>query len=333
MNGVKTFLDRIVRIWKTDQALVLTGFNLFCALVFLLTADPFGLFRRTYGNADPFFPYSTSELERIQIGRRGYETVLEKRNGTWVVDVRGISGRSDERKVFYFLNMILNLRKFFLLETDSGKREEYGLAGDELRLEVETGSGEISALEIGIAGAGGNGAAVRTPTTGEIWLVEENLNAAAGRGDEEFFFSKRPFSESLDPQEIHTILIFSPKNPESVFEWRRTSREEWEQVRGNRNDLCGPKECGTWIAQTLNVSADRILKKPFREKVLPLAPTEGISVEFRTDSDSIHKFEWIGTTEQKEPVFKTETDSVFFVMEPSFLDRFRKPTANEGPRF
>lgn len=269
----------------------------------------------------------------MQIGRKGHETVLEKRNGTWSVNVRGVSGRSDEKRISYFLNTILNLKKFSLLETDSGKREDYGLAGDQLGLEVETVSGDSSRFEIGISGTGGKGNVVRDVRTGEIWLVEENLISAVGRGDEEFFFSKFPFPENLDPYEIHTILIFSPSSPESVYEWKRIHTKKWEQVRGNRNDLCAKKECETWIEETLNVSANRILKKPFREKIIPLSADEGITVEFGTDSGSVYQFEWIGKTEHKEPIFKTETDSLFFVMEPDFLNRFREPVANEKPSF
>ncbi|EMO03101.1 hypothetical protein LEP1GSC116_1170 [Leptospira interrogans serovar Icterohaemorrhagiae str. Verdun HP] len=33
-------------------------------------------------NADPFFPFKKNEIDRIQIGRKGHETVLKKTRGS-----------------------------------------------------------------------------------------------------------------------------------------------------------------------------------------------------------------------------------------------------------
>nr|OCA00959.1 PF14238 domain protein [Leptospira interrogans serovar Copenhageni/Icterohaemorrhagiae] len=135
-------------------------------------------------NADPFFPFKKNEIDRIQIGRKGHETVLKKNKGIWFVQVREIETRPDLEKTFSFLNTILRIKRFTKISTTTDPKK-FGFNGEELKLEIQTESGEIGKLDIGISE---NGTFVKEPNTGEIWIVKENLNSLLGRGNENFFF-------------------------------------------------------------------------------------------------------------------------------------------------
>ncbi|XDD48831.1 hypothetical protein AB3N59_10260 [Leptospira sp. WS92.C1] len=325
MKDWKSILQTTLLFFQKETAFAFVLWNVFLGIIYFLISDPIGIFKKNYRSADPFFPYKLSEIEKIQIGRNGHKTVLEKKNGVWMLQVREIFGRPDPEKISQFLNAIVNIRKFSKIEINSKLEEEYGLGFDKLELEIQTDDGENSKLDIGISGKYGNGTVVRDPHTSEIWLIEEDLNLLNGRGDETFFIAKTLFPEMTSIQEIHTILIESFENRNSKWELQQIQPEHWVDSAGRPNSCFG-EECNSWISKILSHKAERILLKPFMEKILPLSSREGlkITIRFSKHENSILRVEWIGNTIQKEPIFRSDADSILYVMESKFLDRFRE---------
>ncbi|MDI7158023.1 DUF4340 domain-containing protein [Leptospira santarosai] len=309
------------RFFRQETALVLVLINLILGAVYFLISDPFGSFQRTY---DPFFPFKTNEIEKIQIGRKGHEVILEQKSGTWSFRIRGIKARPDSQKIASFLNAILNIRKFTKISSDS---KEFGLKGEELKLEIQTESGEIGKLDIGTSGKSESGTFIREPKTGDIWFVEKNLNFLTGRGDENFFLSSFLIPENVSIQEIHTILIHSSENKNVAFQIEQTEPGKWKpsfSVPG----LCPDEDCSQTVLKILTLHAERILKKPFEEKIFPLHSKDRFQVEIRLRSNSFLSLEWIGNTSDKEPIFRSDSDSILYVIDPDFLRGFRIPLQN-----
>ncbi|MBM9499451.1 hypothetical protein JWG44_04210 [Leptospira sp. 201903071] len=309
---------------KKEKALALFLTNIFLGTIFFLISDPLSIFQKTYQNSEPFFPYKTSEVERIRIGRKGHEILLEKKKGSWSVQVRDTIVRPDIQKIESFIGELLKLRKFSKIVSTS-KNENLGLNGEELKLEIQTESGEIGKLEIGISGKQEKGTFVREPEKRVIWFVEESLNSALGRGDENFFFSNLLIPREIEISEIHTILIDLGSKNSSKIEIARTSRDEWKIVNSDRS-FCWGEDCGVWVERFLKTKAEKILKKPFYETIQKLSSGEKLKIEihFGKSSESIYEIEWVGKTSEKEPIFQSGNDSILYVLDREFLDRFRE---------
>ncbi|AVQ13610.1 Uncharacterized protein XB16_3319 [Leptospira santarosai] len=306
------------RFFRQETALVLVLINLILGAVYFLISDPFRSFQRTY---DPFFPFKTNEIERIQIGRKGHEVILEQKSGTWSFLIRGIKTRPDSQKIASFLKAILNIRKFTKISSTSHSKE-FGLNGEELKLEIQTESGEIEKLDIGASARPENGTFIREPKTGNIWFVEENLNFLAGRGDENFFLSSFLIPENVSIQEIHTILIHSSKNENVAFQIEQTEPGKWKP-NFSVPRLCPNEDCSQTVLKILTLKAERILKEPFEEKIFPLHSKDRFQVEVRLRSNSFLSLEWIGNTSDKEPIFRSDSDSILYVIDPDVLRGFR----------
>ncbi|EMN30363.1 PF14238 domain protein, partial [Leptospira interrogans serovar Pyrogenes str. L0374] len=106
-------------------------------------------------------------------------------------------------------------------------------------MEIQTESGEIGKLDIGISE---NGTFVKEPNTGEIWIVEENLNSLLGRGNENFFFSRFLLSENIDIQEIHTILIYNSQNKNTTLKIEQTKNGIWKPL-SSASFFCPGEDC------------------------------------------------------------------------------------------
>ncbi|MCG6168183.1 DUF4340 domain-containing protein [Leptospira sanjuanensis] len=321
----------VVRFFQEDKALSLVLINVVLATVWILLANPFGFFLKNYQSADPFFPFAKNEIERIQIGRKGHETVLERTGGAWIVTVRNNSADSDSQKVAAFLNGILKIRKFTKIEENGSNGAEFGFNGEELKLELQTASGEIASLGIGAGETNANGTFVQERAGGPIWLVEENLNSLSGRGNETFFFSGKFFPETGNIQEIHTILIHSDGARKIEINIEQIRSGVWKP---NRTDtpLCPGDDCSPLIQKILSWKAERIWIKPFHERILPLSSGDKLQIEihFHGGQNSPLRLEWIGNTIDQEPIFRSNSDSVLFVADPVFLRGFREDfNANE----
>ncbi|AOP34280.1 hypothetical protein A0128_10730 [Leptospira tipperaryensis] len=322
-----SFSDRCISVLgflKKEKALFLFLVNVLLGTLTFLISDPLSLFQKNYQNAEPFFPYKRSEVERIQIGRKGHEILLEKKNGEWDVQVRDGIARPDVQKIESLLGALLKLRKFSKIVSHSSN-PDFGLNGEEWKLEIQTESGEIRKLEIGVSGKQETGAFVREPESSQIWFVEENLNALVGRGNETFFFSNSLIPQGIETSEIHTILIdfFSKTSPK--IEIQKDASGLWKISNVDRGH-CWGEDCGTWVERFLKTKAERILKRPFYETISPLSSKEKLKMTIRSgkNSDSIYEIEWIGKTSQKEPVFRSGNDSILYVLDPEFLERFQE---------
>ncbi|EKR62960.1 PF14238 domain protein [Leptospira weilii str. 2006001853] len=307
--------------FRKETALVLVLINLVLGTVYFLISDPFRSFQRTY---DPFFPFKANEIERIQVGRKGHEAILEQKNRTWSVLIGEVEARPDFKKIASFLNAILNIRKFTKISSNSNSKE-FGLNGEELKLEIQTESGEIKKLDIGTSGKSQSGTFIREPNTGEIWFVEENLNSLAGRGNENFFLSNLLIPENVRMQEIHTILIYSSENKNVAFEIEQTEPGNWKPISSNFH-LCPGEDCFRIVQKILTLKAERVLKRPFEEKIFPLNPKDHFQIEvrLRSDQSSFLNLEWIGNTSDGEPIFRSDSDSILHVIDPDFLKGFRE---------
>ncbi|WP_061220666.1 DUF4340 domain-containing protein [Leptospira borgpetersenii] len=314
-------LTTLDHFFRKETALALVLINLILGTIYFLISDPFGSFQRTY---DPFFPFKANEIERIQIGRKGHETILEQKNRTWSVLVGEVEGRPDFKKVTSFLNAILNIRKFTKISSSSNSKE-FGLNGEELKLEIQTESGEIEKLDIGASGKSESGTFIREPNTGEIWFVEENLNSLAGRGNENFFLSKLLIPENIRMQEIHTILIYFSEDKNATFKIGQAEPGNWKPTSSNFH-LCPGEDCSRIVQKILTLKAERILKKPFGENIFPLNSEDRFRIEVHLHSDgrSSLNLEWIGNTSDGEPIFKLDSDSILYVIDPNFLRGFRE---------
>lgn len=319
------FYGFLRRFFREETALFLILCNLFLGGVYLSISNPFGFFQRTYQNADPFFPFKTNEVERIQIGRKGHETVLEKKGETWTVQIRETEARPDVKKILSFLNSILRIRKFTKIASTSSTAapEDFGLSGEELKLEIQSSSGEIGKLDIGVGDRSSNGTFVRIPETGDVWLVEENLNLLSGRGNESFFLSSSLIPENFSIQEIHTILIYSGEKKNVRLEIEQNAPGRWRPIVTDPL-LCPGEDCSEIVSKIFSLKAERILKKPFQEKSIPLSAKDRFQIEIRftNDSNEALHLEWIGNTAEKEPIFRVDSDSILYVIDPNFLKEF-----------
>lgn len=322
MNFDSTTVITVFGFFKKEKALFLFLTNILLGAVFFLISDPFSIFQRTYQNSEPFFPYKSSEVERIRIGRKGHEILLERKDGSW--NVQNGTARPDIQKIESLLSTLLKLRKFSKIASQS-KTQNFALNGDELKLEIETESGETGKLEIGVSGKQEKGTFVRDPENEEIWFVEESLNSVVGRGNENFFFSDFLFPQGRDLSEFHTILIDFSQRTVSNTEIKRISPDRWVISDSNRSH-CWGEDCGVWVEKLLKTKAERILKKPFRETIQNLSSTEKLKIQILNEKKTewIYEIEWIGKTSQKEPIFRSGNDSVLYVLDPEFLDRFRE---------
>ncbi|TGL71995.1 DUF4340 domain-containing protein [Leptospira kmetyi] len=322
MKAVVKFYDFLRKLFREETALFLILCNLFLGAIYLSVSNPFGLFQKNYQNSDPFFPFKTDDVERIQIGRKGHETVLQKNGATWSVQIRDTQARPDVKKIVSFLNSILRIRKFTKIASSSDS-SDFGLNGEELKLEIQSSSGEIGRLDIGVGDRSSNGTFVRIPETGEVWLVEENLNQLAGRGNENFFFSSLLLPEEISIQEIHTILIQISGKKNLRLEIEQNAPGRWKPIR-TEPLLCPGEDCSEIVSKILSLKAERILKKPFLEKSIPLSPQERFQIEIRFASgrDEILHWEWIGNTTEKEPIFRVDSDRILYVIDPRFLKEF-----------
>ncbi|MBM9575755.1 DUF4340 domain-containing protein [Leptospira sp. 201903070] len=314
----------VFRFFRQEKALFLFLTNVLLGTVFFGISDPFLIFQRTYRNSEPFFPFKSSEVEKIRIGRKGHEILLERENGNWNVQVRDTIARGDIQKIESFLGALLKLRKFSKI-VSSSKNENLGLNGDELKLTLQTESGELGTLEIGVSGKQETGTFVREPENKEIWFVEESLNPIVGRGNETFFFSSSLIPRELETSEIHTILIYLGIKNSSKIEISRTERNEWE-IKNSDSKFCWGEDCGVWVETILKTKAERILKKPFHETISNLSSGEKLKIEIRSGKNpvSIYEIEWIAKTSQKEPIFRSGDDSILYVLDPEFMNRFQE---------
>ncbi|PJZ52575.1 DUF4340 domain-containing protein [Leptospira adleri] len=308
--------------FKKEKALFLFLTNVVLGTVFFLTSDPFSIFQRTYQNSEPFFPYKSSEVETIRIGRKGHEILLERKNGSWIV--QDGTARPDIQKIESLLSTLLKLRKFSKIASRS-KNQNFGLNGDELKLEIRTESVDTGKLEIGVSGKQEKGTFVRDPENEEIWFVEENLNSVVGRGNENFFFSDFLFPQETDISVIHTILIDFSVKKVSQTRIKQTSPDRWV-IPNSDQSHCWGENCRDWVEKLLKTKAERILKKPFRETIQSLSSSEKLKIQFLNEkkTEPIYEIEWIGKTSQKEPIFRSGKDSVLYVLDAEFLDRFQE---------
>ncbi|EMN01825.1 PF14238 domain protein [Leptospira noguchii str. 1993005606] len=327
MKLLEKIFTTIYNFIKKETALSLVLTNLVLCSIYVLNSDPFKFFQRTYSNADPFFPFKRNEIDRIQIGRKGHETILKKNKGNWSVQIREIETRPDLEKTFSFLNTILKIRKFTKISSAIDSKK-FGFNGEELKLEIQTESGEIGKLDIGISE---NGTFVKEPNTGEIWIVEENLNSILGRGNENFFFSNFLFPENIDTQEIHTILIYNSQNKNAKLEIEQTENGIWKPL-SSVFSFCPGQDCSEVVHKIFSLKAEKILKKPFEEKVIPLNPNKRFRIEVRSRSDqnSFLVLEWIGNTIHNEPIFRSDSDLILYVVNPEFLREFRETSENKN---
>ncbi|EKO51171.1 DUF4340 domain-containing protein [Leptospira kirschneri] len=326
MKFLEKIFTTIYNFIKKETAFCLFLTNIILCFIYILTSDPFGFFQRTYLNADPFFPFKKNEIDRIQIGRKGHETVLKKNKGTWSVEVREIETRSDLEKTFSFLNTILRIRKFTKISPITDPKK-FGFNGEELKLEIQTESGIIGKLDIGTSE---NGTFVKEPDTGEIWIVEENLNSLLGRGNENFFLSGFLLPENIDTQEIHTILIYNSQNKNTKLEIEQTENGIWKPL-SSVSSFCPGEDCSRIVDKIFSLKAERILKKPFEEKIIPLNSKKRFRIEihFRSDQNSFLVLEWIGNSIHDEPVFRSDSDSILYLVDPEFLREFRETSENK----
>ncbi|RHX89636.1 DUF4340 domain-containing protein [Leptospira stimsonii] len=318
------WIASLLNFFKKDKALSLFLMNLFLGTIFLLLSDPFLFFQKSYHNAEPFFPYKSSEIERIRIGRKGHEILMERKNGNWSVQIPETTARPDLKKIESLLSAVLKLRKFSKIATHS-KNQDFGLNGEELKLEIQTESGEVGKLEIGVSGKQETGTFVRIPENKEIWFVEESLNPLAGRGNETFFLSNSLIPDEMEISEIHTILIEISSKTNPTIQIQQVSPGQWT-ITNSEQDHCWGEDCGLWVERLFKTKAERILKKPFYETIQNLSSGEKLRINIYSgkNSESVYELEWIGKTSQKEPIFRSGNDSVFYVLDPEFLNRFRE---------
>ncbi|TGM04659.1 hypothetical protein EHQ76_07910 [Leptospira barantonii] len=322
MKIFERFYGFLLGLFRDETALFLILCNLFLGAIYFSVSNPFGFFQKNYQNADPFFPFKTEEVERIQIGRKGHETVLQRIGETWSVRIRETQARPDVKKIVSFLNSILRIRKFTKISSSSDA-SDFGLNGEELKLEIQSSSGEIGRLDIGVGDRASSGTFVRIPATGEVWLVEEDLNLLSGRGNETFFFSGFLLPEETSIQEIHTILIQSIGEKNLRLEIEQDSPGRWRPIVVNPI-LCPGEDCSEIVSKILSLKAERILKKPFQEKSIPLSHKDRFQIEIRFASgrDEPLHLEWIGNTSGKEPIFRVDSEPILYVIDPNFLKDF-----------
>ncbi|EMP04477.1 PF14238 domain protein, partial [Leptospira interrogans serovar Pyrogenes str. 200701872] len=192
MKLLEKIFTTIYNFIKKETAFSLILTNVILCSIYILTSDPFGFFQRTYLNADPFFPFKKTK----SIGSKSVEKDTRrflKKQGDLVCTSSGNRNKTRFRKNFFFLNTILRIKRFTKISPTTDPKK-FGFNGEELKLEIQTESGEIGKLDIGISE---NGTFVKEPNTGEIWIVEENLNSLLGRGNENFFFSRFLLSENI----------------------------------------------------------------------------------------------------------------------------------------
>jgi hypothetical protein len=207
-------LEKLKKFIITHKAFSLTMLNIVLVVLVLLQKDPLGIFYKTYDTADSFFQISRSDIQKIQYGRVGESNgskELYQENGIWKNKISNSSYRVDEEKLDRFLKSILSAKKFTIVTNNKDKESDYGFGGNEsFFVEIFDKTNQSKGkLLIGNLVSGGNFTYVKWNEGPEIYLVEDNLKTAIGRGALDYFINKRinPVSFSTDE-----IIAFSLKD-------------------------------------------------------------------------------------------------------------------------
>ncbi len=251
-------IDKIFKFINNHKAFSLTMLNLFLVILLLLQKDPLGLFYKTYDNAEAFYKLSKSDVQKIQYGRVVESNSLKELyqdNGVWKNKISNSSYKVDEEKLDIFLKSILNAKKFTIVTNQKDKESEYGFGGnDSFFVEIYDKTNQSKGkLWIGNLVSGGNFTYVKWNEGSEIYLVEDNLKTAIGRGALDHFINKRINPASFSSDEI---IAFSLKD-------NLDSKKNYEFIKRDSAWFMGGNE-----------KADEEKLKPILSKITSIAPED-----------------------------------------------------------
>ena len=187
---------------KQNPAFSAIALNLFLLVMALIVNDPFGILKKTYAKADPFFEFNKADITSINfVSEDGATQRLTKQHSLWTIN--GIT--ASQNRVNELLDGLADSRKFTVVASGPGQYNEYGF-DRQMTVSVSTGDKNSKTLYIGSVAPRGNHTHVRYGDSQDIYLVDNNLKALLGRGSEEFFINST-ITEDFAADSISMIEI------------------------------------------------------------------------------------------------------------------------------
>lgn len=269
---------------KTNRGLALFVFNLLLAFLLLLAKDPWGCFKNTYSNSDPFFPLKESDISGIKVGRKGEIVSLSRTLDSWEATLPdGTTGPGDSERILELLKAVVSLRKFTLLARNSVfPSPEFGLSEDEPSLEIYDISGKsLGILFIGSSAPRNSGVYVSEPEGKNVWLVKENLKTLIGKGRKDYFLSHSLFPDRFSYGKIRSLKIEFPSDPKKGFFLTNTDNG-WILSANLISKSAEQNTVNDFLERLLGLKADEI--SLVAGESLPLEPQEKFRILLDTDS-------------------------------------------------
>ncbi|HMV77950.1 MAG TPA: DUF4340 domain-containing protein [Leptospiraceae bacterium] len=268
--------------WISEhKAFSLTAANLILILLLFFTKDPFSLFSRTYDRAENFFKISEKDVQKIRLAKPDfpdYEKEISRDGMNWELKVKsGKKFRADSEKTETLLKSLLGAKKFTVITSSKEKGAEFGVTGGEaIEAELFDKAGSLGKITVGTAGGGGSFTHIKWNGGDEIYLVEDNLKAAAGRGADDFFFDKKISPSGLTSSDIITVSLKDSSALKRDFEVQKAEKD-WTAVKPATGPISS-EEISSLLSRLSSLSADEVISD--EKKIPELDKKDSVEIRF-----------------------------------------------------
>ena len=294
-----------------NRAFFILILNLLLIICIFFMKDPLDYFEKNYEKSDPFFTVAKNNIEQIKISNNGKLSVHLKKENNWKVVVENKQIRADDSNVDNLIEAILKARKF--TELEQTESENFGLNNP---IEVELfakNNQSLGTLLIGSTAPKGTYTYVQDKSNKEIYLIEDNLKSAAGRGEVDLFFSKRIFPNSLKEENINKIFIKPEIEGKSPFSLEKENTN-WSFVSDEEKKEADTEKIQTLISELSNLFSIKIV---FEKDLENLESEESkIEIEYNLNGKK-QKIQIHSIGKNTDNYYLKNTSNPFFIYEIS----------------
>lgn len=268
--------------WISEhKAFSLTAANLTLVLLLFFTKDPFNIFSRTYDKAENFFKVSEKDIQKIRLTKPDfpdYEKEMTREGMNWELKTKtGKKFHADAEKTETLLKSLLGAKKFTVVTSSKDKGAEFGVTGGEaIEAELFDKAGSLGKITVGTAGGGGSFTHIKWNGGDEIYLVEDNLKAAAGRGADDFFFDKKISPSGLTSSDIIKVSLKDSSALKRDFEVEKAEKD-WTAVKPPAGQVSS-EEMNSLLSRLSGLSADEVVSD--EKKIPELDKKDSVEIRF-----------------------------------------------------
>ena len=230
-----------MNILFANRAFFILLLNIILALSVFFIKDPFNYFEKTYEKAVAFFPVLEKDISEIKISNNQKLAVhLKKNDKSWSLLVKEQKIEANLSSVNGLIKSLLNAKKFTELEKTPD--DDLGLRNP-IQVELFSKNGTLGSVLIGSTAPKGSYTYVQDKKNQKIYLVEDNLKTAVGRGELDSFYNKRLFPEDLKEANSSKITTSKKQPEENSFslekengDWFFTHLDEKEKINKDKVD-------------------------------------------------------------------------------------------------